>query len=422
MSRRKPYADGPPLWHVLQISDVLDLEFATALTQSVPVLAWEPQRSLFPASVRHGQEVERLANLSPGLASADDTGSPLRVRRLPLLRGFARPPFSYVARTGPSVVSRLLRQTPRPETSPLICTVPFFASVAERWPGPVVYWLTDLIAEYSSADRDEVLRLDRRLCKRATLLCPNSKRLQAYMVEQAGADPEKIEIVPNATRASNLLPQAPEAPAHKPSILGDIQRPIAGIIGNLAGNMDWLLLEQLVTGTPWLSWVFVGPTSMNMADPKARLARDKVIGMQNTLFVGRQPYGSLAGFARTFDVAVLPYLRCEPTFSGSSTRFYEHLAACRPMIATRGLEELSRKTPLLTLFDTAEEGLQALETLRMQNFNDGLQHARWQASQQGTWHFRAQTVQQALAARVGHSSLAARANSTQEAEALPSSL
>ena len=35
----------------------------------------------------------------------------------------------------------------------------------------------------------------------------------------------------------------------------------------------------------------------------------------------------LAAYARAFDVAVLPYRRVEPTYSGSSTRFYEHLAA-----------------------------------------------------------------------------------------------
>ncbi len=384
-----PHSFTQPPWQLLQISDVLDLEFATALAETVPVLAWQPQRFFLPGRVAAGTEAERI-----------EPNSTLRVRNLPLLRGFARAPISFVARTGSKVTARLLRQTPQPELSPLICTVPFFAPVAERWPGPVIYWLTDLIAEYSSAKRAQVQRLDRRLCRAATLLCPNSERLANYLVAHAGCDPAKIHIVPNATRASNLLPLPPTSTATRPAALEDIPRPLAGVIGNLAGNMDWLFLERTLALTPWLSWVFVGPTSMHIPDPVERRARESVMQHPNAHFVGKQKYGDLVTFARAFNVAVLPYKRREPTYSGSSTRFYEHLAACRPMIATRGLEELTRKEPLLRLVDTAEQMSAALLDLRAQNFDDGLLTARWHASQEATWQFRAQSVQDALAARI----------------------
>ena len=65
-------------------------------------------------------------------------------------------------------------------------------------------------------------------------------------------------------------------------------------------------------------------------------ARNRVMASPQARFVGRKPYGELASYARAFDVAILPYRLCEPTYSGSSTRFYEHLAACRPMIASKG--------------------------------------------------------------------------------------
>ena len=207
--------------------------------------------------------------------------------------------------------------------------------------------MTDLIAEYSGADHDRVLRMDRRLCRAATLVCPNSQRLAGYLVDKAGCDSAKLQIVPNATRATNILPRVPVGPALRPARLQNIpglaERPIAGVIGNLAGNMDWLLLRETIQQTPWLAWVFVGPTSMHIADRPQRLARQDVMSNPNAHFVGRQAYGDLAAYARSFEVAVLPYRRCEPTYSGSSTRFYEHLAACRPMIATPGLEELTQK-------------------------------------------------------------------------------
>jgi hypothetical protein len=390
----------PMVWHLLQLSDVLDLEFASALAETLPILAWKPQRVLLPGLIRAGDESEDLTYLSPGFQASTTSATPIRTRRLPLMRGFARPPVSLIARTGPDVLARLLRQTSEPANSPLICTVPFFADVAECWPGPVVYWLTDLIAEYSSADRKRVIQLDRRMCRAATLICPNSRRLSKYLVEQADCEPGKIQIVPNATRASNVYAAAPSERGPRPAGMESVQKPIVGVIGNLAGNMDWLLLERVVQLTPEFSWVFVGPTSMHIVDPAARRARAAIMQVPNARFLGAQPYGALAAFARSFDVAMLPYLRCEPTYSGSSTRFYEHLAACRPMVSTRGLEELTHKEPLLTLVDTSEEAAAALEALRARDFDDGLTTLRWQASRNATWQCRAASVQQALRQRL----------------------
>ena len=388
-------SSSSPLWQLLQVSDVLDTEFASALAEQVPVLAWEPRRSVLPSRIRPGQEEERLF-----YNNASDQQEPaLRVRQLPLLRGFARMPISLFARTGPSVLARLLAQTPDPARSPLICTAPFFAPVAELWPGPVIYWLADLIAEYPSQDRKTVIGLDRRLCRAATLVCPNSLRLSQYLIDHAACDPAKIQVLPNATRASNLLPQMPDDPAALPVSGRHLSRPVAGVIGNLAGNMDWVMLERLLELTPWLSWIFVGPVSMEIEDPVAKAAREAVMAHQRTAFVGRKPYGELASYARSFDVAMLPYKRCEPTYSGSSTRFYEHLAACRPMIATPGLEELTRKVPLLALVNNAEEAANALDQLRAKNFDDGRAKMRWEASRDGTWQVRARTVRQALAER-----------------------
>jgi hypothetical protein len=385
------------VWHLLQVSDVLDLELGQALAAFATVIAWEPERSLLPFLTAVGCE-----------SQTEISGTNLNVRKLPLLRGYARFPISALARTAESVVARMKLQTPVPEQSPLICTIPYFASVAELWPGSVVYWLTDLMAEYAGANRRHVERLDRRMCKAATLVCPNSKRIAEYLVEHAACDPAKIQVVPNATREANLLARAPLGVAPLPAAAGDVNRPVAGVIGNLAGNMDWLLLEETIERTPWLSWVFVGPTTMDIPDEDQSMARRTVMEHARTHFVGKQRYGNLAGFARAFDVAVLPYRRCEPTYSGSSTRFYEHLAACRPMIATRGFEELLRKEPLLKLVNSAAEAAAALETLRTQGFDDGFGALRWQQSREGTWHTRARSIQVALDERLHQAERAAQ--------------
>ena len=374
-------------WHLLQVSDVLDFELASALAESAPVTMWEPQRTLLPWA-RRGSPAEPVEALGD-----------LRRVRFPLMRGYARTGLRWLASSGSSITSMIRAETCNEEDSPLICTVPYFASVAERWKGPVVYWLTDLIAAYANTHGVDIRALDRRMCSRATLVCPNSERLRTYLIEEAGCDPRKIQIVPNATRAANVLTSIPDGPGSRPASLREVPRPIAGIIGNLAGNMDWLLIEEVLNALPRLSWAFVGPTTMAIPDSRQNAARTRVMQHPRSHFVGKQAYGDLASYARSFDVAVLPYRRCEPTYSGSSTRFYEHLCACRAMVATDGLEELVRKEPLLYLARNAQQMVRHLRELESKNFDDGLTETRWLASQQATWQARASTIVEALQER-----------------------
>ncbi len=369
-------------WNLLQISDTLDVEFGAALAERVSVLAWKPERTFLPPFRR-----------TPAPAIQDIPDPPLRVRSFKLLRGYTRFPWSALADTGATVSAQLLAQTSEPRSSPLICTIPYFAPVAERWPGPVIYWLTDRIESYDGANSATVRRLDARMCRASTLVCPNSRRLAKYLTQYGQCSESKVRIVPNATRAVNLLAVPPRQAGDLPQDVADLPRPVAGVIGNLAGNMDWFFLESLVRLTPKMSWVFVGPTTMPIEDRAHSAARERVMRKGNVRFVGPKPYGFLAAYARAFDVAVLPYLRREPTYSGSSTRFYEHLAACRPMIATRGFEELLQKEPLLRLVNNADEAAKALADLHDMGFDDGLAGLRWEASKDGTWQARAAFMQ-----------------------------
>jgi glycosyltransferase involved in cell wall biosynthesis len=168
---------------------------------------------------------------------------------------------------------------------------------------------------------------------------------------------------------------------------------VAGVIGNLAMNMDWLFLEDAIAKTPDVSWVLVGPTDMSIPAAAQSEARSRLLGRRGRIrFTGAKPYGELARYARAFDVAVLPYRKQEPTYSGSATRFYEHLAACRPMLATRGFHELLSKEPLLRLVDSGEEASEAIGSLRRTGFRDGFEEMRWRASREGTWQVRARDL------------------------------
>ena len=380
------------MWHMLQVTDAIDREFASALNKILPVVGWSPRMSWVGA---FQSEIQREEIPNPQL----------EVSRFPLQRGYARFPISWLSRSTARQLARMrrvLREERQQESqTPLICTTPYWAAAAEQWAGPVVYYLTDLIAAYEGADGKLVRALDRRMCRAATLVCPNSKRLGRYLVNETGCDPARLVVVPNATRASNVLPAPARVPFPLPEDARHLARPIAGVIGNLAGNMDWVLIREAVKLSPQFSWLFVGPYDVAMENPEQRRARADVFAMpRRVCFTGYKIYGQLRDYARAFDVAVLPYFRREPTLSGSSTRFYEHLAACRPMLATPCFEELLEKEPYLKLVNTAGEAAEGLNALAAMGFDDGLTKQRWLASQDGTWERRAALIVKSLAERV----------------------
>lgn len=373
------------LWHVVDVRAIWVREFAAALAQQVEVIGWLPKVSWLGA-LRRG---ERLVGTDRGLS----------LREFPLQRGFADPPVCWVLNEGSRLARRL--QAAGPSDAVLVLTAPHYFRLARCWPGPTVYYATDMFRFWwGERERERIERLERAICDAVNLVCPNSRRIADYMAEELGVPRQKIVILPNATRAENVLPVCPERPFALPGDAADLPRPVAGVVGNLAANTDWELLERVVHDTPWLSWLFVGPTDMPVPEsPQERARRALMRAGGRVRFVGPKPYSVLREYARALDVAVLPYRKREPTYSGSSTRFYEHLAACRPMLATRGSEELLHKEPLLRLVDGPGHMVSALEELRSKGFRDGHEQERWRASQSETWEARATTMLTALAAR-----------------------
>ncbi len=368
-------------------------EFASALAACVPTLGWSPVMSW--TGTWEGWEREE---------TIEDPFQ--RVRYFPLQRGYSRFPISSFIPFGPKLVGKLKKQSTNENSTVLVCTTPYYAPIAEKWKGPVVYYQTDLTIAYAGVNPSLVRSLDTRLCRVATLVCPNSARIADYMTSEAGCAGSKIVVLPNATRESNVSEQKPTGLGQLPSDLTDLERPIIGVLGNLAANLDWNLILGAVEKTPQFSWAFVGPTTMDVPDMAQREARAKLMDWGGRIrFTGSKPYGLLQQYARAIDVAVLPYRRKEPTYSGSSTRFYEHLAACRPMVATRGFEELLHKEPLLRLVDTPAELVAELNKLAETGFCDGWEEARWRASRQGTWQARAAAMVSALEERLPHGTL-----------------
>jgi glycosyltransferase involved in cell wall biosynthesis len=374
-------------WHLLDTRAIWVKELAAALAKEVALLGWIPDISWLG---RFQQHTWREEHPNPQLS----------LQHFPLQRGFARSPIRTLLPETTRIVSRLKATSNDPAATVLLCASPHYAAVAEHWPGPVIYYMSDLYYAWGD-DPAYINTYDRRICRRADLVCPVSERGKDYLITQAACPAEKIAISPMATRAANVLTEPLVSPSALPSLVADLPRPVVGVIGNLAANTDWLFLRTALTALPDVSWVFVGSTEMPVDDPEHTRARDELIHHGGRVrFTGPRPYHELAAFARSFDVALLPYRKREPTYSGSSTRFYEHLAACRPMFGTRGFAELFTKEPLVHLIDDPGQFVAQFTDLRQRGFRDGVEARRWEASQCETWEARAAGMRQELARRI----------------------
>lgn len=374
----------PQLWHILTESSVPVAEFGLALSRVADVVAWIPTMSAL-GWIQSWTRVE-----------SSDESTRLRKVHFPLQRGFSRFASGPMAAAYRNIHALLMRQTECVTRTALICTSSFFAPVAKLWEGPVIYYATDYTLAYEGLSWERVLAADRAMCAIADIVCPNSARLAEYFTGRCDCPAKRITIIPNATRTANLRYSATTDPDPLPSDVLPMPRPIAGVIGSMAANLDWSMLADLIDKAPAYSWLFVGSSSMPIRENDVRSARAKVMKSSRTVFTGAKDYRHLVKYARAVDVAVMPYRKCEPTYSGSATRFYEHLAAGRPILSTRGVEELLHKEPLLHLADTADQLAHKLELLLKSEGQDGYEHARLLASQTETWERRVEVMIESL--------------------------
>src|SRR5262245_45284599 len=155
------------MWHILDVRAIWIKEFAAALSALTPTLGWYPKIS--SAGIFQRQENEAILD-----------NPPLRVRYFPLQRGFSKFPVSLITGEANRIRRRLSPSSENASDSVLVCCSPHYGPVAELWPGPVVYYVTDLFTAYGESPAF-IRRMERRMCRTATLVCPNSERIAGHL-------------------------------------------------------------------------------------------------------------------------------------------------------------------------------------------------------------------------------------------------
>ena len=120
-----------------------------------------------------------------------------------------------------------------------------------------IYYAGDDFSYEYGWPADLAYRWEQQLLARAECVICVSEALAEVFVERHGWPRERILVSPNGFPAE-LIPAS--CPVNADSLPEDVslERPVAGVLGNLdrRTRLDWV--RRLVDSLPWLSWLFVG--------------------------------------------------------------------------------------------------------------------------------------------------------------------
>ncbi|MEW9898444.1 glycosyltransferase [Chitinivorax sp. PXF-14] len=117
-----------------------------------------------------------------------------------------------------------------------------------------------------------------------------------------------------------------------PADLAAIKGPRIGFIGAISGyKMDFKLVRAVAEMHPEWSLVLIGKVGEGdpWTDPSI------LEGLPNLHLIGPRDYDSLPAYLKGFDVAILPAALNEYTKSMFPMKFFEYLAAGKPVVSTR---------------------------------------------------------------------------------------
>ncbi len=189
--------------------------------------------------------------------------------------------------------------------------------------GTVFHWSDDWEAFASPSERDVTRLWTQEWLRRADVVFAVSPGLRA---RAAALNPASF-LLPNATDPE-FFEAAAEGTVPAAEELAGLPRPVLGFVGFLSPRLDFPLLEALARRRPQWTFAFVGP------ERRLGGAGEAFFGLPNVRRLGPRPASEIPGLYRGMDVCLVPFRRDEATRDADAIKFYEYLAAGRPVVAT----------------------------------------------------------------------------------------
>lgn len=232
--------------------------------------------------------------------------------------------------------------TYNPMTLNLLDTAPF-----ER----LVYHCVDEIAAQPGMPSAALAESERALVRCADVVFVTSPKL----LETRRQWNPNTHYYPNVADYDHFT-AALDAATEIPPDIAALPKPRIGFIGAVSGyKLDFDLIRHLAESRPNWSTVLIG--KLGEGDPWTDASR--LTGLPNLHLLGPRDYATLPAYLKGIDVAILPNRLNDYTASMFPMKFFEYLAAGKPVVST-ALPALEAFSDVVALTRSPDEFVEAI--------------------------------------------------------------
>lgn len=292
---------------------------AARLAQTNDVLFVDTIGGRTPAPREFAKVARRVRRIAGGIRSIQT--------RLRVLAPFVIPIYGSetIRRVNTAILSWQIRRAAPSKARPILWIfLPSHVGLVGRLNEKLaIYHCVDEHAANPNVPARQVAEQEQQLLKLADVVFATSSTL----FESKRASNPNTFYSPNVADTTFFA----KAPMNGARDMNDIPRPIAGFIGNItAYKLDFELIRTVAEKNPDCSFVFIGP--IGRGDPSTDVR--PLTSLKNIHLLGPRPYEQLPQYVKMFDVCLIPFRLNDSTRGTLSIKFFEYLAAGKPVIAT----------------------------------------------------------------------------------------
>lgn len=190
---------------------------------------------------------------------------------------------------------------------------------------------------------------ERESCREADVVVCTARRL----AETRRRYNARTHFVPNAANVE-LFEQATSPSTAIPDDIASLPKPVIGVFGVIDFRTDVAVLEHIARTRPDWSVAIVGLV-------KGDVDLSRLQALPNVRVYGKKPTAELPGYLRAMDVALIAYRVIDYNHHVFPLKFYDYLAAGKPIVAS-DIEELRpHEGPYLAVARTPGEWIDAIQ-------------------------------------------------------------